>query len=400
MADVPLNGARSPAAGVNARPAPEEGTRFMVVPGLSDPRFLIPLGDGAEMAGALDLYNAQRPLARVAQACLRAGLRAGIAQAVLRDRVSLRTDALIEEHLRPLFGGARISASVSLGSPGPNQKPVLQVMDGRGEILGYAKVGWSRRSIDLIRNEEAALRMLEGRTFPDARVPQVVHAGRWRHLHVLVERALGGRAGAARHTMDERHIRFLVALHRVRPEQRRLPVPDEARIQELEHRGFHYYAHLLRRAREFCGGHGRLVPVPCGPLHGDFCPWNVRLFGGRLLVFDWEYARPAAPAGWDLFNFLIATAVSIRHHSAGEIYRTMAAPGATRALLVRYFDALDVAPALVAPLFVSYLADALSESCVLHGMAAGAQDVALRTTWAALLNLAFHQGAPGIYGRA
>lgn len=383
---------------MNKRAEPEKVTEFMVVPDRSDPRFLIPLGNGAEMAGSLDLYNAQRPLARLSRAFLRAGLRVGIAQPFLRDRISLRPEALIDEHLKPLFRGAHLSVSVSLGSPGLHQKPVLQVMNGRGDIVGYAKVGWSKQSIDLIQDEEAALRMLEGRIFTDARVPQILHAGPWRHLYVLVERAVGAPYGAPRHNIDERHIRFLVELHRMRRVTRRVPVPDDIRIQELKDHGFHYYAHLLRRAREFCGERGRPSRVPCGPLHGDFCPWNVRLSGNQLIVFDWEYARPEAPAGWDLFHFLISTAVSLRNQSAGQIYGNMAAPGSTNVLFKRYFDAVDVAPELIAPLFVSYLADALSQNCLLHGMTAGAQDVALRTAWAALLNLAFYRGAPGIHG--
>ena len=399
MTEVPTSGKR-PVVTMNKRAEPEKVTEFMVVPDRSDPRFLIPLGNGAEMAGSLDLYNAQRPLARFSRAFLRAGLRVRIAQPFLRHRISLRPEVLIEEHLRPLFDGANISVSVSLGSPGPNQKPVLQVMNGRGDVLGYAKVGWSKQSIDLIKNEEAVLRVLERRIFTDARVPQILHAGRWRHLYVLVERAVGAPFGAPRHNIDERHIRFLVELHRTGPVTQRVPLPDGVLIQELKDQGFHYYAHLLRRAREFCGEQGRPSRVPCGPLHGDFSPWNVRPFGDHLIVFDWEYARPEAPAGWDLFNFLISTAVSIRNQSAGQIYRNMAASGSTNALLKRYFDALGLAPALIVPLFVSYLADALGQSCLLHGMRAGAQDVALRTAWAALLNLAFYQEAPGIYSRA
>ena len=37
--------------------------------------------------------------------------------------------------------------------------------------------------------------------------------------------------------------------------------------------------------------------------HGDFTPWNMALDGRRLVLWDWEYAQPASPAGLDLVHF-------------------------------------------------------------------------------------------------
>ena len=43
--------------------------------------------------------------------------------------------------------------------------------------------------------------------------------------------------------------------------------------------------------------------IVCGLGHGDFAPWNTRLAGDQLQVFDWESARPCVPLEWDVFHF-------------------------------------------------------------------------------------------------
>jgi hypothetical protein len=46
--------------------------------------------------------------------------------------------------------------------------------------------------------------------------------------------------------------------------------------------------------------------APQGLAHGDFTPTNTFPHGGRLYVFDWEYAGYAYPADYDLIRFLLA----------------------------------------------------------------------------------------------
>jgi hypothetical protein len=47
--------------------------------------------------------------------------------------------------------------------------------------------------------------------------------------------------------------------------------------------------------------------IPLCLAHGDFTPWNTFVQGGRLYVFDWEYARADWPVGFDLVHFLLST---------------------------------------------------------------------------------------------
>ena len=69
-------------------------------------------------------------------------------------------------------------------------------------------------------------------------------------------------------------------------------------------------AALARAKRELDGR-----TVQCGVTHGDFVPWNTRVDGGRLFVFDWESASWEAPGGWDEFHFYTQVASLLRNNA-------------------------------------------------------------------------------------
>ncbi|HRV83181.1 MAG TPA: hypothetical protein P5218_17245, partial [Planctomycetota bacterium] len=58
--------------------------------------------------------------------------------------------------------------------------------------------------------------------------------------------------------------------------------------------------------------------IPCTQSHGDFTPWNTRLHDGRLMAFDWEFYSPARPALFDIFHYLLQTAVLLQQVPAEQ----------------------------------------------------------------------------------
>ncbi|MCH7979823.1 MAG: hypothetical protein IH935_12720, partial [Acidobacteria bacterium] len=109
-----------------------------VLPSATKPRLLIPLHNRKASAAALRVYNPQKRLARLAKRLLAATLRLGLAQPLLRPRASLFVpngdaavtppDFALQEHLREVFGVKQLVTSISLGTPGVHQKPLIQAM--------------------------------------------------------------------------------------------------------------------------------------------------------------------------------------------------------------------------------------------------------------------------------
>ena len=95
----------------------------------------------------------------------------------------------IETHLAECFG-APVRVGVMLGTRRVNQKPVLQVFDLDGRLLGYAKVGHNDLTAALVRREADALTRSATSTPPPSGSPRMLHHGRWSDLEVLVISAL------------------------------------------------------------------------------------------------------------------------------------------------------------------------------------------------------------------
>ena len=365
---------------------PQEGVageEYAVLPSSRNPRFLVPIGDRKRAAAALGIYNAQRPLARLSKQLLATALRAGLARPLLRDRVSIHSQ-LFREALQPIFSGHRnISFAISIGTPGPNQKPVLQITNARGQELGYAKVGWNERTVLAVSKEETALRSLETARFVDASVPKVLYAG-WLGQRYLLVQSPCGVPEPARAKLTAKHVQFLAQLHLVAPTLDKLSYPERSQIAVLRRDGYHYYAHVLEGAREYCA---RFETAPFGPLHGDFTPWNIRRDRGRLAIVDWEGYRKAAPAAWDLFHFIVAGGVEIEDSLPGRIYSEITGSGETSDLVKDYFRLIGADPRLINPLLASYAAESLVQNLTDLQEKAGAKDRQLRRTWAMLLAL-------------
>ena len=52
--------------------------------------------------------------------------------------------------------------------------------------------------------------------------------------------------------------------------------------------------------------------------HGDFCPWNMLTYNGKIQVYDWELAG-TYPAGYDLFTFIFQYEILVNGNTHFDI---------------------------------------------------------------------------------
>ena len=188
--------------------------------------------------------------------------------------------------------------------------------------------------------------------------------------------------------MDQRHIRFLAELPRM-PARQACWSSASKQFDRLGTMGFHYYAHAIESGLELCSRVlEKEVPRACLG-HGDFAPWNICVEAGNLVVLDWEYGAPTQPPLWDLFHFVIQTAIELDAHRASEIYRQLDE-------LRRYCGVLDVPEQLFEPLLIAYACESLSANLLLHGTAPDHKDRMARSTLGSLLAILVRPGACAI----
>ncbi|WP_107764752.1 hypothetical protein [Nocardioides terrigena] len=209
----------------------------------------------------------------------------------------------IETHLAECFG-TPVRVGIMLGTRRVNQKPVLQVFDLTGRLLGYTKVGHNELTAALVRREADALTTVGDLGPTSFRVPQLLHHGRWNGLEVL---AISPLATDARNPVlpSSRHaaMRELAELTGLSGMSlaassfwdRMRDVADELAREPLGQRLWPVVDDIEFR-------HGDAL-VRMGGWHGDWGHWNMGMGEGVLQVWDWERYDPTVPMGFDALHF-------------------------------------------------------------------------------------------------
>lgn len=204
----------------------------------------------------------------------------------------------LPEHLRQVLGHDRLLVASGLSTLGPFAKPTLQLFDGDGRPVGYAKVGWSPATKQVVAREAEVLA-----SWPSdhpVQVPALRHAGRWqgRELSVTAPMPAGVRRVARRRWPCTDAAR---AIAERRPLQSRA-VGEAAWVPHAEAVASTSDDPAVAAAVEAFAPH-RGVEVPHAFAHGDWVPWNLATWREETYVWDWEHALDDAPLGFDLVHW-------------------------------------------------------------------------------------------------
>ncbi len=283
---------------------------YWALPSGHEPRLLVPRGWSGR--GTLNSFNdSMSQPSRMKKAAFGLFLGLGTPWAPGADRIAAVTgdgdardggDGSLIGHLQTVVGG-QIHVGATCGHDlRPNRKPVLQVVDGHGRIVAFAKIGWNEHTKGLVDREAAALAHLHGqrRTFS---TPELMHFGEWNDRTVLVV-SPGPRSLFRRGRRN--------ALPSVEME---LDVARTSAISTLELGSSPYLAKLRAKiqppgissviAERLGSIFHRLVTrhgastVSFGAWHGDWAPWNMIRGNDGLFVMDWERYEQGVPIGFD-----------------------------------------------------------------------------------------------------
>lgn len=333
--------------------------------------YLIPLDSRRAAVQSLSLYNVQNPAASFAKQFLATGLQLGLAQRFL-PKVWAATlpgvsghktiDGFLLEYLKELLKSRDLSFAVSLGTPGSHRKPVVQVLTRDGRTLAYVKVGWSEVTNALVQHEVRVLQRFATASFRSFSVPKLLYAGWWNARFVCAQSATEVKSSSAPRDMAAPYLDILKELAAIQTPW--MPLQKSVFWQDLFVRidavSQPYYRHVLEKGvrvgQEWLGD----GPLPFSFSHGDFTPWNAKLVNGRLLLFDWEYAKSGAPAGWDLFHFLVQTQSLLKGKTPGDICRGFQKGGLAYVWAVEYLKSIGLEAGPIDSLFLLYLLERLA----------------------------------------
>lgn len=304
-----------------------QAQEFAVLPSVKRPRLLVPTHQAGAAATAMaDFSDALTTRQTLQRAAAWAALRFGGAQMVPAQLTVGGGDSIMDYLQVEL--GQMLSAAIGIGTRRANRKPVLRLVDRRGRLIGYAKVGLNPLVRELVHQEHENLRLIDDCEWRAIRPPSVLHYGWWRGHNVLVISALptpprpwGKRQGTApRNAADEVARCLGVTTARLadsgfvaRLSQGIADLRDEATRTSL--------TGLLEDWMIRDGALG----VTMGSWHGDFTSWNMARAQGRLSVWDWEQFQVGVPVGLDRIHFAVNAETSKRGISRESVAGGLAA---------------------------------------------------------------------------
>ena len=286
----------------NAGQVSDPTDRYVALPTAAAPRLLVPLG--APKASARIILGSgpqDRRLSRLKRGALARAAALGLLSFVPGRRLEVggRPATRLVSELRRRLGWVA-TIGIHLGTPRPNQKPVLALLDEDARIRGFAKVGWDEATDDLVGNEALALSSLVPRS--PLVVPNLLDDFRFNGSRIVVQSAVPvGRSG--RHLMSDEGMSSVVRAIAGSCERHELGASTYAagvlarcrssvHLSEQTRRDI---VDLIRRA----GGQS----LAMGAWHGDLTPWNCSLLGDGISVWDWERWSPHVPLGLDVLHY-------------------------------------------------------------------------------------------------
>jgi hypothetical protein len=293
----------------------QSGSAFALIPAVHRPPLMVPT-DRRAAAAAVRHYSATRsPTARLYVRALAAWLSSGLGRPLLRGKVWVNAPAgadTIERYLRSVIS-SDIRVSLELGRARANRKPVLQLLNGSGEAVAFAKIGVNPLTSRLVRAEHESLERLSRAGLAEIAIPEVLHYDTWHDLDVLVLSALP--AWRPRRPLPATRLTAaMTELARI----------DGLRSEPLAGGGYlrHLCARLatanegpehsaLAQALEVVSARADGTMLTLGCWHGDWAPWNMANTGRGLLVWDWERFTGGVPLGFDALHYWLQSEVGM-----------------------------------------------------------------------------------------
>ncbi|HEY8533521.1 MAG TPA: hypothetical protein VIL44_06560 [Micromonospora sp.] len=323
--------------------------RYAVVPTVDRARFLLPLGRRRVTAASVLAYNALRPpRVRAARAVLGVAAHVGLVEwapfpvlTVSIPEDADPTDLVLTAHLSAKLGRP-LAGAFGVRPPDPNHKPTLQLFDSDGRPAGYAKIGWNEATRALVRTEATALRALPRDSIPGYPLaPRVLLHEEWGDRTITVVEPLPLGVRGVDPAAPPRIAEMLAVARRGGSPTPPRPLADSPFLKRLRAEAERAIPAVGRRAvdavRRFAERHGATL-VEFGDWHGDWVPWNLGTYDGRLVAWDWEHSGPDRPVGMDLAHQGFQCALLVEGRSLRAAVR--AADG----LVQRYGPAMGLDP--------------------------------------------------------
>lgn len=208
-------------------------------------------------------------------------------------------DSLFQNYEFSIFGG----------TPSTDQKITIQIFRNK-KILGYCKIGTSKRTHDLFIHEKDILTVLENSNM--SYVPRCKGVFKLDDTTSAFIQTTEKKVGAkVEHKFGTKHKLFLRTLFT--KTKKNIAFEETDYYSSIIYLKNHItllhkdYQKVVSKAVESVLSKYKGCHVLWGMCHRDFTPWNTCIVNNQLFVFDFEYALQYAPPEIDKWHFFVQT---------------------------------------------------------------------------------------------
>ncbi len=296
---------------------------YALVPSFDEVRWIIPFSSGRIIANSLSIYLPSLISARIKKRFAVFLSRIGLKQLWTPHRIFIatKTSGTLEKknddltnNLKKILKKDDIKLSLFTGTPGYYQKTTVQIMDGKGSIIAYAKIAEQPQTKAVLENEALILNKLKALNLKSGSVPEVLYYGNAGNKTLLVQSAVEKPSFYSTHKLTQAHIDFLTeifsktAKKQLFKESRHLSEFKE-QIKQFQGTIPDKWEHILSKSLAIISDNLSNEYIPLGLGHKDFTPWNTLNNKGNLFVIDWEMAQDNVIPFYDIFHFYVQQAI-------------------------------------------------------------------------------------------
>ncbi|HAX97551.1 MAG TPA: hypothetical protein DCY12_01285 [Candidatus Atribacteria bacterium] len=282
---------------MNSEPLNNQYRRFIPVPSLDHPRWLIPvLKNNTHYINYFNNYHFLKKLYLIFRIYLNIWFR----------KYFLVEKKIIEKIYNIFNFDTDLDLIVYFGAPGAYQKYILIFVDEFGKPRLFVKVSKTKNSIATLKNEEKTLRLLSNLKIVKDSVPKVEKV-------IFIDKtlllALTPKKGKYKYgNINKSVFDWLILIFTETKKKKPFIKSNYFRrvilkfdfisgnIEEDTKKIFEDSIKLIKyKFKDF--------EIPLGLAHRDFAPWNILTVGSKINVIDWEMAENEFPPLYDFFHF-------------------------------------------------------------------------------------------------
>jgi len=276
-----------------SEPTDKETNFYLCQPSIKSPEFLLPIDNPPATASSLYRFSDDKKVSKrikTFSAYSLAKLR------FLKHKPELARVGIpielpkwdITTFLEKELGEPQLVATITIGPPRRNRKPVIQLLKPDGETVGFAKIGWSPLTKELTNNEADILEKLHNKLDKNISAPRVLLNKTWNNNSVLVISPVNSSPISRRGSIVPSKIFKQISTSlgtQIKPFQE-VPIIENKKISKI--------INVKKLVNLFDN-----TDILLGTWHGDLTPWNISTTFSTTSIWDWEFAGENTPVGFD-----------------------------------------------------------------------------------------------------